>query len=245
MHCYHHALSSQREHGGAADDYLPLHNWFDASKSTLAYFTHRMFNHHREGIREAVRRFGDAIVNADGAAVSVETLALQHLAEDMSIIPSAADWLRHLDLPANGRTIRLPAVTPPAEQLAAASARLFRQTPDILLPLHSWFLETAAWFPDRRHVAMRHHSFGIFQAEQRFGTLLGQGPCPVPTRVAAEWHVRTVLGRMPAAADVLRCVKGQPWMAAGAAPIGSAEADPLRVAGSVGGQKSERQAGKG
>ena len=28
MHPYHHALSSQREHGGTAADYLPLHNWF-------------------------------------------------------------------------------------------------------------------------------------------------------------------------------------------------------------------------
>jgi hypothetical protein len=37
---------------------------------------------------------------------------------------------------------------------------------------------------------------------------------PVPTRVAGEWHVRTVLGRIPAAADFLRRIKGQPWMAA-------------------------------
>ena len=214
MHCYHHALASQREHGGAVADYLPLHNLFAAAKSSFAFFTHRMLNHHREGIREAVARFGATIVNADGAAVPVETLALQHLAEDMSIIPSAADWLRHLELPANGRPLRLPPVTPSADQLAAASARLFHTTPDIMLPLHSWFLETGAWFSDRRPLAMRHHSFGIFQAEQHCGTVLGQGACPVPTRVAAEWHVRTVLGRIPAAADVLRCVKGQPWMAA-------------------------------
>jgi hypothetical protein len=136
----------------------------DDSKSTLAYFTHRMLNHHREGIREAVDRFGTTIVNADGAAISVETLALQHLAEDMSIIASAADWLQHFEFSLNGRPIRLPPVIPSSAQLAAAAARHFRATPDILLPLHSWFLETAAWFPDQRHLAMRHHSFGIFQA---------------------------------------------------------------------------------
>jgi len=28
MHPYHHALSSQREHGGTAADYQALHNWF-------------------------------------------------------------------------------------------------------------------------------------------------------------------------------------------------------------------------
>jgi uncharacterized protein DUF6915 len=210
MHCYHHALSSQRKYGGTATDYLSLHNWFDASKSTLAYFTHRMVNHHREGIRELVRHVGATIVNADGAAVSVESLALQHLAEDMSIVPSAADWLQHIELPANGRPIRLPPITPSAEELATASARHFDTSPGTMLSLHSWFLETATWFPDARHFAIRHHSFGIFQAEQRFGVVLQANPHLIPTRVAAEWHVRTVLGRIPAAADFLRCVKGQP-----------------------------------
>jgi len=28
-HCYHHALSSVKKWGGAAGDYLPLHQWFD------------------------------------------------------------------------------------------------------------------------------------------------------------------------------------------------------------------------
>jgi hypothetical protein len=214
MHPYHHALASQREHGGESIDYLPLHNWFDASKTSLAYFTHRMVNHHHEGIREAVRLFGATIVNADGAAVSVETLASQHLAEDMSVIPSAADWLQHMPCPAADGPITPPRVTPSAAQLAAASARHFQTTPDVMLPLHSWFLETATWFDDPRHFAMRHHSFGIFQAEQRFGVALGHGPSPVPTRVAGEWHIRTVLGRIPAAADYLRRIKGQPWMAA-------------------------------
>jgi hypothetical protein len=215
MHPYHHALSSQREHGGVAADYLPLHDWFDASKTSLAHFTHRSINHHREGIREAIRHFGPAIVNADGAVVSVETLALQHLAEDMSIIPSAAAWLLQMDLPAAGGSIRSPAMSPSPAELAARSGRHFNTTPESMLPLHSWFLETESWFLDHRHFAMRHHSFGIFQAEQRFGVVLCQStPCPIPTRVAGEWHIRTVLGRIPAAADFLRRIKGQPWMAA-------------------------------
>jgi hypothetical protein len=215
MHPYHHALSSQREHGGTAADYLPLHNYFDFSKSTLAHFTHRSLNHHHEGVREAVRLFGATIVNADKAAVSVETLALQHLAEDMSIIPTAADWLQQMELPHTDRPMRLPADAPSAAELAARSARHFNTTAEVMLPLHSWFLETRAWFPDVRHFAMRHHSFGIFQAEQHCSIILGQKTAnPIPTRVAAEWHIRTVLGRIPAAADFLRRIKGQPWMAA-------------------------------
>jgi hypothetical protein len=214
MHPYHHALSSQREYGGELIDYLPLHNWFDASKSALAHFTHRALHHHREGIGEAVRLFGATVCNADDAAVSVEALGLQHLAEDMSIIPSAADWLERMKLPAAGAPL-LPLTAPPsAEQLAATSASRFETTPEVVLPVHSWFLETATWFDDARHLAMRHHSFGIFQAEQRFGVVLYQYNRSVPTRVVAEWHVRTVLGRIPAAADFLRRIKGQPWMAA-------------------------------
>jgi hypothetical protein len=215
MNPYHHALSSQREHGGIAADYQDLHNWSDLSKSSLAFFTHRFINHHREGIQEAVRHFGPAIVNADGVAVSVETLALQHLAEDMSIIPSAADWLQHMDLPLTGGPIRLPTTAPSAAELAAASARHFNTDPAAMVPLHSWFLETAGWFEDARHFAIRHHSFGCFQAEQRFSEVLGRDtPHPVPTRVAGEWHISTVIGRIPATADILRRIKGQPWMAA-------------------------------
>ena len=37
-HPYHHALSSVRKWGGAADDYLPLHQWFDESKAITADF---------------------------------------------------------------------------------------------------------------------------------------------------------------------------------------------------------------
>ena len=61
---------------------------------------------------------------------------------------------------------------------------------------------------------MRHHSFAIFEAEQRFGIILDQYNRSVPTRIVAEWHVRTILGRIPVAADFLRRIKGQPWMAA-------------------------------
>jgi hypothetical protein len=164
MHPYHHALSSKRAHGGEIIDYLPLHNWFDASKSALAHFTHRALHHHREGIAEAVRLFGTNICNAADAAISVEALGLQHLAEDMSIIPSAADWLQQMELPVSGGPLFPSNSAPSAEQLAAASASRFETTPDVVLPLHSWFLETASWFDDARHFAMRHHSFGIFPA---------------------------------------------------------------------------------
>lgn len=215
MHPYHHALSSQRQHGGAVSDYLPLHAWFDASKAALAHFTHRALRHHREGVAEAVRVFGDTIGNADGVRISVEALGLQHLAEDLSILPAAADWLHHIELP----VALAPTALPTPEELATASATRFGITVERLMLLHRWFLETSTWFPDARHLAMRHHSFGIFEAEARFGVLLaGDRQAPLPTRVAAEWHVRAVLGRVPAVPDFLRRIKGQGWMAAAQSP---------------------------
>jgi hypothetical protein len=134
------------------------------SKANLAFFTHRSINHHREGIQECIRIFGSTIINADGVAVSVETLALQHIAEDCAFIPSAADWLHHMELPLTGGSIRLPATAPSAADLAGASARHFNTDPATMFPLHSWFLETASWFDDARHFAIRHHSYGIFGA---------------------------------------------------------------------------------
>ena len=57
--------------------------------------------------------------------------------------------------------------------------------------------------------------FGIFEAEARFGVLLTTGDeRALPTRILGEWHVRAVLGRVPAATDFLRHLKGQRWMAA-------------------------------
>lgn len=51
-HCYHHALSSARKWGGTAEDYLPLHQWFDESKEITADFRHRALRHHAQGIFE-------------------------------------------------------------------------------------------------------------------------------------------------------------------------------------------------
>ena len=53
-HSYHHAVSSARKWGGAAEDYLAIHTWFDRSKEIVADFRHRALRHHAEGIFLAV-----------------------------------------------------------------------------------------------------------------------------------------------------------------------------------------------
>lgn len=49
-HPYHHALASVKKWGGEVSDYMPLHTWFDQSKSIAADFRHRALRHHAEGI---------------------------------------------------------------------------------------------------------------------------------------------------------------------------------------------------
>ena len=52
-HPYHHSLSSVKKWGGAVDDCLPIHNWFDASKQITADFRHRALRH---ALKRALRR---------------------------------------------------------------------------------------------------------------------------------------------------------------------------------------------
>ena len=60
-HCYHHALSSVKKWGGAPEDYMPLHQWFDESKAITADFRHRALRHHAEGTCMLERFFGPTI----------------------------------------------------------------------------------------------------------------------------------------------------------------------------------------
>lgn len=58
---YHHAVSSAKRWGGEPEDYLEIHEWFDASKEIHGDFRHRMLRHHAQGIYECQRTFGTTI----------------------------------------------------------------------------------------------------------------------------------------------------------------------------------------
>ncbi|CUS46659.1 hypothetical protein MGWOODY_Smn421 [hydrothermal vent metagenome] len=93
-HCYYHALSSVKRWGGEAEDYLPLHQWFDESKKIVADPRHRSLRHHAEGIFMLETVFGVTIRNADGRDIPVRLIGEQHVQEDLGRIPSFADWAR-------------------------------------------------------------------------------------------------------------------------------------------------------
>ena len=92
-HPYYHAKSSARLFGGVPEDYLAVHNWFDATKVSYCDFRHRAVRHHAEGIFECERVFGVTLTNSDGKDVPVRYIGEQHVMEDCGRVPSLADWL--------------------------------------------------------------------------------------------------------------------------------------------------------
>jgi len=95
-HPIYHAESSARKWGGKAEDYLPIHHWFDESKAFHADFRHRALRHHAEGIFLCERIFGVTINNSAGRSVPVRFIGEQHIIEDMGRIPSASEWLQEI-----------------------------------------------------------------------------------------------------------------------------------------------------
>jgi hypothetical protein len=92
-HPWKHAQSSAAKYGGKAEDYEPIHSWFDESKAFLADFRHRALRHHAEGIFQAEKVFGVTITNSDGKKVPTRYIGEQHVIEDLGRIPSLQDWL--------------------------------------------------------------------------------------------------------------------------------------------------------
>src|SRR5882762_1672910 len=96
-HPVYHAQSSVKRWGGKLEDYLPIHEWIDASKVAFCDFRHRALRHHSFGVYEAQERFGQTITNQDARVVPVRYIAELHIKEDCGgIVPTVADWLSRL-----------------------------------------------------------------------------------------------------------------------------------------------------
>lgn len=95
-HPYHHALSSQKKHGGKWEDYIKIHNWFDETKAHYPDMRHRALRHHSEGIFWCEQQFGVVILNSALKQVPVRIIAEQHLLEDIGWIPTIKDYLDNM-----------------------------------------------------------------------------------------------------------------------------------------------------
>lgn len=97
MNAWHHSVSSAKKFGGTPEDYMEIHQWFDASKEFFADFRHRALRHHAQGIFEAERKFGPVLVNSDGKSIPTRFIGEQHVKEDCGFIPSLQDWLSRIE----------------------------------------------------------------------------------------------------------------------------------------------------
>jgi hypothetical protein len=96
---------------------------------------------------------------------------------------------------------------------AVNSARKYGGKPEDYQSIHNWFDETKEHYADFRHRALRHHSLGIFECEQKFGiTLTNSDGKQVPVRLIGEQHVKEDCGFIPTVQDWLKHIQGQKWM---------------------------------
>ncbi|AMQ66030.1 hypothetical protein AAY80_220 [Stenotrophomonas phage vB_SmaS-DLP_6] len=70
-----HANLSVKSHGGHVDDYLPIHNFIDSTKSAHPDVRHRAILHSAFGCYLVEQVFGVYITNCDGKRVSTRDIA--------------------------------------------------------------------------------------------------------------------------------------------------------------------------
>jgi hypothetical protein len=94
-----HAENSVKRYGGDIVDYLPIHDWFDQTKSAWADIRHRAVLHSTFGIYICEQVFGTYIINSDNKKISVRDVAEDHVAEDFGgKIPTIEGWLKDLPI---------------------------------------------------------------------------------------------------------------------------------------------------
>lgn len=103
---------------------------------------------------------------------------------------------------------------------AKSSARKFGGQPSDYQTLHDWFDDSKSAWADSRHRALRHHSLGIFWAEEVFGkTIRNSDGDDVPVRLLGEQHVIEDCGFIPTVEDWLDQLPRKDWMVRGALPL--------------------------
>jgi hypothetical protein len=88
-----HARNSARKHGGKAEDYIDIHEWFDQTKAHVADMRHRAVLHNSFGIYLCAQVFGRTRVNSDGKTYDVRDIGEDHVLEDLGRIPSLHECL--------------------------------------------------------------------------------------------------------------------------------------------------------
>ena len=79
--------------------------------------------------------------------------------------------------------------------------------------IHDWLDAPKKSFPDMRHRAILHNSFGIYLCEERFGiNITNSDGKLVSVRDIAEQHVIDDMGRIPTLQDYLEGMPFYDWL---------------------------------
>ena len=96
---------------------------------------------------------------------------------------------------------------------AEQSAKRFGGHPTDYLAIHDFLDSSKAHFPDMRHRAILHSSFGIFIAEKVFTTwIVNSDGKKVQVRDIAEFHVIEDMGFIPTLQDYLKDMPFYEWL---------------------------------
>ena len=96
---------------------------------------------------------------------------------------------------------------------AENSAKRFGGHPADYIEIHDFLDSSKAHFPDMRHRALLHSSFGIYIAEKVFTTWIQNSEGKkVQVRDIAEHHVIEDLGRIPTVQDYLEGMPFYEWL---------------------------------
>lgn len=98
-------------------------------------------------------------------------------------------------------------------QHARVSVAKWGGKPDDYLPIHDFLDSSKAHFPDMRHRALLHSSFGIYIAERVFGhNVTNSDGRLVSVRDVAERHVIDDMGTIPTVQDYLKGLPFYDWL---------------------------------
>ena len=96
---------------------------------------------------------------------------------------------------------------------AKSSVKKFGGKPEDYQKIHDFLDSSKAHFPDMRHRALLHSSFGIYIAEQVFGLyFINSDGHEVSVRDVAEKHIIEDMGRIPTVQDYLEGMPLYNWL---------------------------------
>lgn len=93
-----HANLSVKKYGGVVEDYLPIHNFIDSTKSCMPDIRHRALLHSSFGCYLVEQVYGVYFVNSDGKKVSTRDIAEEHIIQDLGFIPTVEKYLNNMEI---------------------------------------------------------------------------------------------------------------------------------------------------